>query len=255
MAAQVQPVGITEVGKPLLGELTPSHVHAAVEIDLSKFTGAVREEWLSLKEHDVVFLVCIERPSATAARVDNALDRERRLLSQGMLPRDSTSDFTSRDCLFEGDSAGFQWEEVVDFQAKFGIKYIRGAEIYGNDGNQSKGNEPKRRLRIKLDPAQYYLDVTAGLSDCYERINLLVRRKPKENNNKAVLDTIRDLIHAADGGRPDPPHLHKPNQSHPKPSDLQATPYLAGCMMCSSATAAPRLLTTRTSVLLTRWKI
>jgi len=66
---------------------------------------------------------------------------------------------------------------------------------------------PKKKLKLKLDPAQYYGDVKEGL-DCYERINLLVRRNPKENNNKAILETIRDLMNTAADGRAIPAWLH-----------------------------------------------
>ncbi len=43
---------------------------------------------------------------------------------------------------------------------------------------------------------------------CYESMNLLVRRKPKENNFKAILETIRDLINTAALGRAVPAWLH-----------------------------------------------
>ena len=43
--------------------------------------------------------------------------------------------------------------------------------------------------------------------DCYDRINLLVRRKAKENNNKAILETIRDLINTAADGKAIPSWL------------------------------------------------
>ena len=33
-----------------------------------------------------------------------------------------------------------------------------------------------------------------GSEDVYETFNLIMRRKPKENNFKAVLETIRDMI-------------------------------------------------------------
>ena len=33
-----------------------------------------------------------------------------------------------------------------------------------------------------------------GSEDVYETFNILLRRKPKENNFKAVLETIRDMI-------------------------------------------------------------
>ena len=44
-----------------------------------------------------------------------------------------------------------------------------------------------------LDPVQYYNDMKDGLQ-CYEKVNLLVRRNPKENNSKAVLSCIKDII-------------------------------------------------------------
>jgi intron-binding protein aquarius len=45
-------------------------------------------------------------------------------------------------------------------------------------------------------------------NDCYEQINLLVRRDPKENNFKAILETIRDLMNTAALGRAIPTWLH-----------------------------------------------
>jgi len=37
-------------------------------------------------------------------------------------------------------------------------------------------------------------DVTNGAEDVYETFNIVMRRKPKENNFKAVLETIRELM-------------------------------------------------------------
>ena len=65
----------------------------------------------------------------------------------------------------------------------------------------------KRKLRLRLDPAQYYEDVKNSV-DCYEQLNLLVRRKSKENNFKAVLETIRDLMTSAAVGKAIPSWLH-----------------------------------------------
>ena len=60
------------------------------------------------------------------------------------------------------------------------------------------------------------MDVRDGL-DCYERINLIVRRKPKENNNKAILETIRDLINTAES-KAIPDWLHDIFLGYGKPS-------------------------------------
>lgn len=37
-------------------------------------------------------------------------------------------------------------------------------------------------------------NVSAGGEDVYETFNIVMRRKPKENNFKAVLETIRELM-------------------------------------------------------------
>ncbi len=55
-----------------------------------------------------------------------------------------------------------------------------------------------RTYRLWLDAAQYQKDQTQILErkseDLYQTFNLLVRRRPEENNFKAVLQTIRDLM-------------------------------------------------------------
>ncbi len=67
-----------------------------------------------------------------------------------------------------------------------------------------EGPDPKPKLtgesrtyRVLLDPNQYHQDMeraSAGGQDTYETFNILMRRKPKENNFKAVLETIRELM-------------------------------------------------------------
>ncbi|XP_052205686.1 uncharacterized protein LOC127810317 [Diospyros lotus] len=55
-----------------------------------------------------------------------------------------------------------------------------------------------RTVTIALDTAQYHMDVTdiaeKGAEDVYGNFNVLIRRKPKENNFKAILESIRDLM-------------------------------------------------------------
>jgi len=55
-----------------------------------------------------------------------------------------------------------------------------------------------RTFKVLLDTAQYQLDmnniVENDAVDVYTTFNLLMRRKPKENNFKAVLGTIRDIM-------------------------------------------------------------
>ena len=70
-----------------------------------------------------------------------------------------------------------------------------------------EGPEPKpvlkgesRSFRVLLDPNQYHQDMekaSSGGEDTYETFNIIMRRKPKENNFKAVLETIRHLMNTS----------------------------------------------------------
>ncbi|KAM4663551.1 RNA helicase aquarius [Discoglossus pictus] len=90
-----------------------------------------------------------------------------------------------------------------------GLVYVRGCEIQGMLDEKGRvieeGPEPKpklkgdqRTIRVFLDPNQYQQDMTntiqTGAEDVYDTFNLIMRRKPKENNFKAVLETIRKLM-------------------------------------------------------------
>jgi intron-binding protein aquarius len=61
---------------------------------------------------------------------------------------------------------------------------------------QFKGH--RRTIRIELDANQYKLDMdrfnNKQSGDIHQTFNILVRRKPQENNFKSVLETIRDLM-------------------------------------------------------------
>lgn len=178
----------------------------SVEIDISRYQGDIRDEWEALREHDVVFLLCIKNPAMEAGNVAK-FENERKDLAKGQKPKGQ------RD---------FQWsEDDLDFPSTYGIQYVRAGEIFEyrdeddvvlNDFTRPDERKTgriggKRRLRLRLDPAQYYEDVKSGV-ECYETLNLLIRRKPKENNFKAVLETIRDLMNTAAVGRAIPAWLH-----------------------------------------------
>ena len=56
-----------------------------------------------------------------------------------------------------------------------------------------------RTLRVMLDTNQYHADITEiqkGSEDIYSTFNLLVRRRPQENNFKAVCFLFQ-IIHCA----------------------------------------------------------
>ncbi|KAF8043054.1 hypothetical protein BT93_A1408 [Corymbia citriodora subsp. variegata] len=175
MAVPIKEFKITEVKQPNIGEVKPASVTAEVTFSISSYRAQVRSEWNALKEHDVLFLLTI-RPSFEPLSAEEA--------SKASVPQ------------------------------RLGLQYVRGCEIIeirdeeGTLMNDFTGRikrdewkPPKGELRtvtVALDAAQYHMDVTdiaeKGSEDVYGTFNILMRRKPKENNFKAILESIRDLM-------------------------------------------------------------
>uniref|UniRef100_T1J5U4 RNA helicase aquarius n=1 Tax=Strigamia maritima TaxID=126957 RepID=T1J5U4_STRMM len=167
MAQPITNFTIVEVAKPNIGEKQPSRVRADVTVHLN-VRYEIKQEWEALRKHDVCFLITV-RPRL---------------------------------------NVGSQFKSHENFIQQVGLTYVRGCEIEGlldhNGRIIEEGPEPKpdligdnRTFRIWLDSNQYRTDMdelNRGGEDIYETFNILMRRKPKENNFKAVLETIRDLM-------------------------------------------------------------
>ncbi|KAJ6841095.1 intron-binding protein aquarius [Iris pallida] len=175
MAVPIREFKISEVKQPNIGEVKPSSVTAQVTFSISSYKAHIRSEWNALKEHDVLFLLSI-RPSFEPLTAEEA--------AKSTVPE------------------------------RLGLQYVRGCEVIEirdeegilmNDFTgrikRDEWKPPKGELRtvtIALDTAQYHMDVTdiaeKGAEDVYGTFNILMRRKPKENNFKAILESIRDLM-------------------------------------------------------------
>ncbi|XP_047033898.1 RNA helicase aquarius [Helicoverpa zea] len=167
MAHPISSFAVVEVAKPNIGEKAPSCVRADVTVTLS-VRNEIKHEWESLRKHDVCFLITV-RPT-------------------------------------QGIGTKYDYRKSMVEQA--GIVYVRGCEVEGMLDASGRvieeGPEPRpelegdaRTFRLLLDPNQYRLDLdhaSKGNEDVYETFNIVMRRKPKENNFKAVLETIRELM-------------------------------------------------------------
>ncbi|CAE7636855.1 AQR [Symbiodinium pilosum] len=172
---------VMNVKRPKVGEEVPSEVRAEVRWSLTGVLPQIREEWDTLREHDVIFLIRIQAPTEP----------------------------------YDGRVAELT---VAEFPEKFGVISVRGAEItelLDDEGNVISDPNPAERktpvgdgrvARVILDPAQYHQDLEAmasGKTEIYSTLNLVMRRKPKENNFKAILHTIRSLMNNEDTVVPD----------------------------------------------------
>ncbi|XP_064421049.1 RNA helicase aquarius [Latimeria chalumnae] len=168
MAQPIVSFTIVEVAKPNIGETWPARVRADVTINLN-VRDQIKQEWEGLRKHDVCFLVTV-RPT---------------------------------------QPYGTRFDRKQPFVEQTGLVYVRGCEVQGMLDEKGRvieeGPDPKPKLkgdsrtfRVFLDPNQYQQDMTntiqSGAEDVYETFNIIMRRKPKENNFKAVLETIRNLM-------------------------------------------------------------
>ncbi|XP_066599155.1 RNA helicase aquarius [Prorops nasuta] len=167
MAQPITQFAVVEVAKPNIGEKRPSRVRADVTINLS-VRKEIKSEWENLRKHDVCFLITVKPPNPI----------------------------------------GTKYSHKLPFIPQVGLTTVRGCEVEGMLDSNGRviedGPEPRpilpgdsRTYRVWLDSNQYRIDMdnaSHGGEDVYEGFNIIMRRKPKENNFKAVLETIRELM-------------------------------------------------------------
>lgn len=177
---------IEKTGPSRLTETIPSFVMADITYNLDRYRRNIADEWDSLRQHDSLFLVTIEMLPGTFASEGQGASGDDRNLPPGA------------------------------FKNKYGIKHIRGCEIhqiidnYGepvydfasgkrpvNDETGPRIHGTRRTLRVLMDPNQYIKDLETSKGDIYNlygTFNLILRRSASQNNFKAVLEAIRDLM-------------------------------------------------------------
>lgn len=170
MALQITKPAIIEVIAPKVGEEVPAEVRAEIILDVSRLPEQVRKEWETLRPDDVVFLLSVQP------------EENKRALSHG----GSSDDATTRPPFQHMRAA-----EVIQVMDDNG-KPLR---LQSQDNGYQR--RPKqRRILVKLDTLAYQDDVASvkrGQKDVLESINVIVRRRGRENNFKPMLDSIRKL--------------------------------------------------------------
>jgi len=211
MACPILAFTITAALKPLIGHTKSSVVRGEITVDLSVFSGIVREEWDNIRQHDVLFLLSVhalvpmQQGAANPAMVQRQSDHKRHKVDVDAGDLDS------------GAMADEEYRTLVNEPLL--IRFVRGACVTGvldmhkrligerdDKGNVYQGKGSVRTFRVELDAAQYQMDqarrveqmAAAGPNplqpDVYTTFNLLLRRKPKENNFKPVLESVRDTM-------------------------------------------------------------
>ncbi|KAL8835547.1 MAG: hypothetical protein Q9170_003280 [Blastenia crenularia] len=172
MAIPISKPAIIERAPPKVGRDTPAFVRAELGLDVSKLAESVRREWESLRQDDVIYLLAVDGPDTS------------RNLTNG-----HAAHATSRDSGIRFLRAA-EVEQVLDDDGRI----VR--DVPDNTVNGYIKRPRLRRLLVKLDAAAYKSDVarkSEGQPNVYESINLIVRRKGRENNFKKILETMKSL--------------------------------------------------------------
>jgi intron-binding protein aquarius len=192
-----KPFQITEVQPPKLGETISSRVTAEVVIDLEPCGPSIRTEWDEVGEFHNLFLVAIDASKMTGNQAP--LLKDYHLHHGSHKVWDSDSDRRVPD------------EEGSTFCERFGITLVRGCMVVqvrneagtvlsepGVQVPEEERKNTKRVFKVLLDSFQYGSDSkSAEGSDMYQKFNIVVRRHGRENNFKAVLETVRGLLEGA----------------------------------------------------------
>ena len=173
MAIPINKPAIIETLPARVGEEVPAEVKVEVILDVSRLQPGLRREWESLRQDDVVFLVAVH-PADTAMRLTNGHKQDS-----------------------EADKVGLRslrCAEVINVLDENGRVLRRDQDT--EDQLEGFARPKQRRLLLRLDAASYKTDkerADAGKGDVYETINLIIRRRARENNFKAVLESIQQL--------------------------------------------------------------
>ena len=172
MGMQITRPAILEVAPSKVGQDIPAFVRAEVSLDLARLGENVRREWDSLRGGDAVFLVAL-----------TAAERQ----TNGTL----VSSYASGLGITHLRTA-----EVVQICDE-NNRPLRGVRATNMNGHDPSRGSRSRKLIVHLDSDIYKMDserVAKGKPDVYESLNLIIRRKGRENNFKSILSSIRSLV-------------------------------------------------------------
>lgn len=165
-------VRILEAAPAKVGHDQPAYVRAEIVLNMSKLVDTVRQEWDSLRQGDVIYLLAIEATEASR-KLTNGHSKEGADEGSGLL--------------------ALRTAEVVQILDESGrsIREQRSEQMNGY------GSRPHiRRLIVNLDPLAFKVDgerKEKGRPDVYESLSVIVRRNQRENNFKQILETIQSL--------------------------------------------------------------
>jgi intron-binding protein aquarius len=169
-------VAIVNIASPRVGEFVPAQVKAEVILDVRRLSFNVLKEWESLRPNDVVFLLAVH-PFEEKSGFSNGYSQEN-----------------------SSDRIGLRYlrvAEVIQVQDEKG-RPMRDRRPHNEEDGEENSYRHSRQLRLilSLDPHAFQNDnrlKEQGKQDIYESINVICRRRGRENNFKPILESIKKL--------------------------------------------------------------
>ncbi|VDO13157.1 unnamed protein product [Rodentolepis nana] len=214
MALPIQSFNIVEVGKPALGAKQPSRVRADVRVVLAGLREDIQKEWQGIRRHDPLFLVTVQPKSnqrnwrynprqpflsqigilaVRGCEIEGQVDKAGKLIPDeerfGLVPGKESFDVAATAPTWRISLDACQYQQDI---TRLRDEKNRGKAIRVQIARAKREGRSKDYIE-ELEKKAFEAEA-ASPEDIYDTFNVLVRRKPKENNFKAVLDTIRDLM-------------------------------------------------------------
>ena len=174
---------IIRVDPPRLGQRFPSNVIGELVLDLYHCATSLAHEWDELREFDNLFLVAVD-----ATKMATTSQTEER-----KVPDEEDFSFPTRYGI-----TAVRGVTVLEVRDEAGVVLSDPSLAHDDEGRKLQPKGKRRFLRVALDQAQFAVDATGRGSplgtSVYDTFNIVVRRHGRENNFKAVLETIRGLM-------------------------------------------------------------
>jgi intron-binding protein aquarius len=170
MSLPIMKPAVVDVAPSKVGDEHPAYVRAEIILDVSRLQHPVRRDWEQLRPDDVVFLLAVEGKDDVPMRNGHH--------------QDTTT----------GDQLGLHRMRCAQVVQVLDDKGRPLREQARDDGFGPRARQ--RRLLVNIDAKQYKIDMdqtAEGRPNVYENINLIVRRKGRENNFLPILESIKRL--------------------------------------------------------------
>ncbi|KAJ5128522.1 CWF11 family [Penicillium atrosanguineum] len=169
MAIPITKPAIIEVAPAKVGSPNPAFIRAEIAIEVGRLADHIRKEWDSLRPDDVVYLLAVQSsaPAQLGGNDQNA----------------------------EGPRMTYlRTAEIVQVLDEQGRPLRQQA---AGQANGHAGRPRVRKLIVNMDASAFKADKDRqahGKPDIYPLINVVARRKGRENNFKSILQTMQKLI-------------------------------------------------------------